>query len=74
MEFLLESDLRICGISYHKIKQVRDKIIFFLQALDGCISVRLTKKFHLRDDISEKTRQYRNKCTEFERYLQLSIR
>ena len=49
MDFLFASDSSIDGISNHKIKQLCDKIILFLQALDGYISGMLTKRFHLTD-------------------------
>ena len=54
VDVLLASDSRIDGLSDHQIKQVRDTIVFFLQALDGYISGILMKIFHLRDKISEK--------------------
>ena len=69
MDFVLASHSSIDGISGHQIKQVCAINIFFLQALDGYISGMLTKIFHLTDNISENTRQYRNKCMELERYL-----
>ena len=49
MDFLFASDSSIDGISNHKIKQLCNKIILFLQALDGYISGMLTKRFHLTD-------------------------
>ena len=72
--FLLASDSMIDGISDHQIKNVCDTISLFLQALDGYISGMLTKRSHLTENIYERTRQYRNKCMEFERYLKLSIK
>ena len=62
MNFVLESDSRIDGISNHKTKQVYDTIIFFLKALDGYLSGTLMKRFHWTDGISEKMSQYQNKC------------
>ena len=73
MDFVLASYSRIYGINIHQIKQVCDTIIFFMQALDRYSSGMLTNISHLTDKIAEKTRQYRNKYMEFERYLQLSI-
>ena len=49
MDFLLAPNSRVYGISDHKIKQARETIIFFLQALYGYISGMLKKIFHLTD-------------------------
>ena len=73
MDFVMASDSRIDVISDYQIKQVCETIIFFMQALDRYSSGMLTNISHLTDKIAEKTRQYRNKYMEFERYLQLSI-
>ena len=74
MDFLLALNSRIDGIRNNKVKQFCETINFFLQALDGYISGMLTKRSHLTDNIYERTRQYRNKSMEFERYLKLSIK
>ena len=71
MDFLLAYNSRIDRISDHQIEQECDTIIFFLKALDVYISCTSTERFHLTEKISEKTRQHRNKCMEFERYLQV---
>ena len=71
VDSVLASNSRIYGISDHQIKQVCDTIIFSLQDLDGYISGMLTNRFNLTENIAENTRQYLNKCMEFERYLQL---
>ena len=73
MDFVSASDSRIDEIIDHQIKQVYETIIFFLQALNGYIGGMFTKRFHWMHKISENTRQYQNKCMEFERYIQLSI-
>ena len=49
INFILAPNSRIDGISDHQIKQVCDKIIFFLQSLDDYIIGMLTKRFHLTD-------------------------
>ena len=73
VDSVLASNSRIYRIRGHQIKQVCDTIIFFLKALDGCISDMLTNRFHLTEYIDKNMRKYQNKCMEFERYHKLSI-
>jgi hypothetical protein len=73
MEFVLASESKVEGMSDELIRQVSEAHKCYLQAFDGYLSGILTKRFHLTDEIAAKTRQYRDKCLELERYLQLPI-
>jgi hypothetical protein len=73
MEFVLASESKVEGMSDELICKVCEAHKCYLQAFDGYLSGMITKRYHLTDEIAAKTRQYRDKCLELERYLQLSI-
>eukprot|EP00957_Ditylum_brightwellii_P127578 9728929-Ditylum_brightwellii.AAC.1 len=66
MDFVLVPDSRIDGISDDQIKQACNRIIFYSWALDGYQSGMLIKRFHFTEEIEENSRQYQDKCMEFE--------
>jgi hypothetical protein len=72
-QFVLNHPSRIQGISNEIIEKVCEAHKLYLVSLDAYLSGMLTKRFHLTDDIMAKTEQYRSKCLEFERYLQMPI-
>jgi hypothetical protein len=72
-DFVIGHESRISGISDNHIHAVCNAYAAYLQALDGYLSCMATKRFHLTPEIATRTEQFRDKCLELERYLQLSI-
>jgi hypothetical protein len=72
-DFVIGHESRISGISDNHIHDVCNAHAAYLQALDGYLSWMATKRFHLTPETATRTEQFRDKCLELERYLQLSI-
>ena len=73
VEFVMEQDSRVEGISDQKIEDVGKAHIHYLQALDGFLSLLLTKRMHYTQQIGIKTRQFSMKCMQLERYIGMSV-
>lgn len=72
-KYFINLDSQVDVITTKMITYVTDTQIYYLQAFDGHLSGMMTKRYHLTEIIATKTQQYKNKCLELERYIQLSI-
>jgi hypothetical protein len=71
-EHVLQSPTRMAGTD-EEIRHVGETHRQLLLCLDGYFSCLRTKRFHLTPEISQKTKQFRDRVLVLERYLGMSI-
>jgi hypothetical protein len=71
-EYVLQLPTRIAGTD-EEIRHVGETHRQLLLCLDGYFSSLRTKRFHLTPEISEKTKQFRDRVLVLERYLGMSV-
>jgi hypothetical protein len=69
---VMQAPSRVAGMDA-KIHHVGNMHHDLLLSLDGYFSCLRTKRFHLTPEISEKTKQYRDRWLSLERYLGMSV-